>query len=187
MNRKLKVIISCLCILIIMHYKKYKKYASDYNIDQQELDYVNGNELYNQLHPLIITFIENESLQYNVTQYLKPLLSFQNKFILYNTNNRYISHYHEQLLIRSKNKIVIELINPKYKTHFKNIENKQSIFNEYELSSDNFNKVKSIDIVVREYNILYIPRHWLFKFGTLNEHIEMYSTHNIFTYLFQKF
>ena len=40
-------------------------------------------------------------------------------------------------------------------------------------------EVKSIDIVLREYNILVIPRHWLFKID--NSSIDIYTADNIFT------
>ena len=56
-----KIFIVILLLLIVMHYRKYKSKADGYEIQQQELDYTNGSELYNQLNPLIITFIEETS------------------------------------------------------------------------------------------------------------------------------
>ena len=50
-----KIVIIIIVILTIMHYRKYKAYAPDYEIQQQELDYIDGSNLYNQLNPLIIT------------------------------------------------------------------------------------------------------------------------------------
>ena len=57
MRRSFKVVIFLLSMLIIMHFYKFKKYNSKYEIQQQELDYIDGNKLYDQLNPLIITFI----------------------------------------------------------------------------------------------------------------------------------
>ena len=61
-----KIFIVILLLLIVMHYRKYESKADGYEIQQQELDYTNGSELYNQLNPLIITFIEETSLKDNV-------------------------------------------------------------------------------------------------------------------------
>ena len=57
-----KFIIILIIILTIMHYRKYRDFSDNYDIDQQELEYIDGNNLYNQLSPLIITFIEEKSL-----------------------------------------------------------------------------------------------------------------------------
>ena len=64
-----KIFILTTIVLLIMHYRKYNLKADGYEIQQQELDYTNGNELYNQLNPLIITFIEEVSLKDNVEKY----------------------------------------------------------------------------------------------------------------------
>ena len=94
-----KVIFYIIIFLIIIHYKKYKNYTIDYEIQQQELDYVDGNDLYNQLNPLIITFIEKNNLLYNVNKYsLQSIMSFRKKQILYNTDNSYLSHKNEIIL-----------------------------------------------------------------------------------------
>ena len=111
---KISIIISI--ILTIMHYKKYTRSSQEYEIQQQELDYIDGNELYNQLNPLIITFIEEGSLKYNVEEYkLYSVLSFNKNFRMYNTNNDYLSHNGEILMIRTMKQQNIELINPKMK------------------------------------------------------------------------
>ena len=189
MKSLFKVIIFILVIFVLMHYKKYSFYSSEYEIEQQELDYVNGNELYNNQNPLIITFIEKGSLLNNVTKYnLFSLLSFnKNNFIL-NSNTHYISHKNEFILLRSKKETAVEIINPKYKKFFKKIDkNKNTNLYNYHLDNKNFNDVKSIEIIIREYNILCIPRHWLFKFSEQNNHVEVFTSDNIFTYLFSKF
>ena len=65
MNSYLKILVLAVIILALFHYKKYKEFNDKYQINQQELDYVNGNELYNELNPLVITFIEKISLVKN--------------------------------------------------------------------------------------------------------------------------
>lgn len=186
MKLLIKIIILIIIILGFMHLRKFKKYSLNYEIQQQELDYINGNELYNQLNPLIITFIEEISLVDNVDKYsLYSSMSFNKKHFLYDTPSKYLSHNKEFVLIRAKSQTVIELINPKYKDHFKKIRKDSNTFNQYSLDKKEFDKVKSIDIIIREYNIIVVPRMWLFKID--NSKIEVYSADNIFTYLFGVF
>lgn len=189
MKSVFKVIIFILVIFLLMHYKKYTYYSPNYEIEQQELDYVNGNELYNIQNPLIITFIEQGSLINNVTKYkLFSILSFNKQNFIYNTTDNYISHKNELVLVRSKKEITVELINPKYSKFFNKLDkDKQTNLNRYNLDKKHFNDVKSIEVIIREYNILYIPRHWIFKFGDQNNHIEVFLTNNIFSYLFNRF
>jgi hypothetical protein len=185
MNSYIKILILIVIVIFIFHYKKYREYNENYQINQQELDYVNGNELYNELNPLVITFIEKMSLIDNVKKYkLYSMITVQNKNFIFNpNNNNYYKHNNELLLIRCKKPINISLINPKYQEFFK-YENK-SEFKEYSLDKKNYDKVTSIDIVSREYNIVYIPRHWLFKIENDNSQLEIYLSNNLFTYLFR--
>jgi hypothetical protein len=184
MRRPFKVVIFLLSMLTIMHFYKFKKYNSKYEIQQQELDYIDGNELYDQLNPLIITFIEDTSLMNNINKYqLYSAMSFNKKNFMYNTNKNYLSHSNEFILIRTKKQVVVELINPKYRSRFvKNNKQDKSIFYQFNLNENNYKNVKSIDIVMREYNILVIPRQWLFKID--NSTVEVYTADNIFSYLF---
>lgn len=184
-SRPFKVIYLVIIILLILHYRKYTNFISHYEIQQQELEYIDGNELYNELNPLIITFIEDISLIENINKYkLQSLLSFSSVHVMYNTNTNYMSHSNEILFIRPKTELVIELINPKYKKFFKKDIKRDKICKKYQLDKKYFSKVQAIDIVIREYNILYIPRHWLFKCTLPNQQIEIFTSHNIFTYLF---
>ena len=180
---KISIIISI--ILTIMHYKKYTRSSEEYEIQQQELDYIDGNELYNQLNPLIITFIEEGSLKYNVEEYkLYSILSFNKNFSMYNTNNDYLSHNREILMIRTMKQQNIELINPKYAKYFKEKKSSDIIFKHTKLPDSNNRKVQSVDIVLREYNIIFIPRHLLFKFSDYNKSVEVYTANNIFSKIF---
>ncbi len=185
MKSSLRIILFCIIIFLLMHYKKYCYYNDNYTIDQQELDYVNGNELYNQLNPLIITFIEKISLVNNIKKYqLYSSITIQENEFIYNTNNNYLLHNNEILLIRSKKELVIEVINPKFKNFFKKVNKKEQLYN-FNLDKKHFKEVKSIAVIIREYNILFIPRHWLFKFNSPNVKVEMYLANNIFTNMFK--
>ena len=99
-------------------------------------------------------------------------------------NEHYYSHKFEVLLIKSPGDISIELINPKYISFF-NEENKNTIhFNNYSLKEENYSYVQSIEIILHEYNILYIPRFWLFKISESPSKLEFFSSHHIFSKLF---
>lgn len=185
MLRIFKVIIIFVVILFCLHIHKFKKYNTSYEIQQQELDYIDGNNLYNQLSPLIITFIEDTTFKNNINSYeLYSSMSFNKKHNLYNTGKEYIAHSKEFLLLRPKGEIVVELINPKFKNLFSR-KGKDHLFQKFTLQEKNYKKVKSIDIIVREYNILVIPRQWLFKIN--DKSVEIFTADNIFTYLFGKF
>ena len=185
MLRIFKVIIIFVVVLFCLHIHKFKKYNATYEIQQQELDYIDGNNLYNQLSPLIITFIEDTTFKNNINQYtLYSSMSFNKKHNLYNTGTDYMIHNKEFLLLRPKGEIVVELINPKFKNLFIK-RNKDNLFQKYALQEKNYKKVKSIDIIVREYNILVVPRQWLFKIDSKS--VEIFTADNIFTYLFGKF
>ena len=187
MNTILKgaiIVLIIIIILILFHYRKYKNYEKEYNIEQQKLDLVKKRELYNYLNPLVIMFIEKGSLKDNVIKYhLYSPLSLNKNFTNIITNNNYLQHTNETLLIRSKNSIKVELINPKYIKFLKK-DKKQDNLVKYNLEETNYDKVQGIDIIIREYNILLIPRFWLFKFERNDETIEVFQCDNVFTKFF---
>ena len=181
----IKLILIFIVVLLIFHFKKYNKCSDGYEIEQQELDYIKGDELYNINNPLIITFIENNTLKFNVDTYrLYSPLSIKRTYTNLNTSDFYYSHCGEIMLIRPNKDIKIELINPKYSRFFKKIEKNNLI--KYTLEDKNFSEVASIEIILHEYNILFVPRFWLLTISNNdnNSHIEVYTCHNIFTYLF---
>ena len=79
-------------------------------------------------------------------------------------------------MLRPKGEIVVELINPKFKNLFSR-KGKDHLFQKFTLQEKNYKKVKSIDIIVREYNILVIPRQWLFKIN--DKSVEIFTAENI--------
>ena len=78
-------------------------------------------------------------------------------------------------------------MNPKFQEYFKY--SKKDNFKHYTLDKKNYDKVTSIDIIAREYNIIYIPRHWLFKIESNEKdlNLEINLSNNLFTYLFRFF
>ena len=179
-----KIILLLFILLILFHYKKFNNYSDKYEIEQQELEYITGGELYSTLNPLVITFIETGSLKNNVDEYnLFSSITIQKNFNNLITNENYLRHSNELLLLRSKKDITIELINPKYTKFFKkNLKNNN--LNNYKIEKHNYANVKSIDLIAREYNIIYIPRFWLFKFDKSDISIEIFTCDNVFTKCF---
>jgi len=176
----LKILIIVILVILVLHYKKYKEFTEEYKIEQQELDYVKPYEINNNLNPLVITFIEEISLKENAMKYklYTPLSLKQVEEKVDDSwyeKNRYIEQKHDTFLIRPEKECKISLINPKYKNLFKKMETKDN-GNVYEGIDDNFKEVKEIDIIIRDYNILYIPRHWLFHFEDKNNCTIFYSS-----------
>ena len=182
MKSILKVVILVIIVFIILHYRKYRFYTDKYQIDQQELEYIKGDDLYSQYNPLIVTFIENTSLKNNVQMYkLFSILSFNKAYKYYKfQNNAYNMHRNEILFIRSKVTTNVELINPKYKKYFSKKDH--DIFEKYTLNKKHYKDINSIDIVLREYNILFIPRHWLFKLS-VEDKTEIFMCDNPISYM----
>ena len=185
----IKIVSVLLIILLIFHLKKYKQYSESYEIEQQELEYIHGDELYNQLNPIIITFIEDDTFKSNIDNYkLFSQLSVHRDYMNIIPSDKYYRHSSELVLIRPNKDIKIELTNPKYFKFFKFVSNNRNI-KEYTLDKKNYSNVANIEIILHAYNILYIPRFWLFTIfnNDINTKVEIFSCHNIFTSLFNIF
>lgn len=178
------LIVVILGIITSFHFYKYTSKTEKYEIIQQDLDNVNGNSLYMALNPLVLTFIENNTLKYNIDTYsLKTALTIKENYInVGGETNNYMRHTNEICLIRPQQQTTITLINPKF-SHFFIKSRKDAYLKYYELSKENYAHVNSIDIVLHVHNIYCIPRFWLFKFNGDNK-VDMYLSHNIFTQLF---
>tara|TARA_B110000211_G_scaffold234963_1_gene307833 strand:- start:4280 stop:4801 length:522 start_codon:yes stop_codon:yes gene_type:complete len=167
-----------------VHYIQYKKYTPYYEIEQQELDNIDGPTMHRNANPLVISFIEPISLKANVEKYhiysMLTLFKQTKKVIL---GDNYYTSAAELLLIRVDTTTNITLINPKYKKYLK-YNTPTSDFKEYILPEETSANVSTIDITMREYNILYIPRFWFFNVQTHDE-INMYSADSLFSSIFR--
>ena len=182
----LKISILVAIIVFVIQYIKYRKSINEYEIEQQELEYISGDELYTNNIPLVITFIEKMTLFENINMYkIWTSLTWEKNFYNLNYVNTYIYHSNEMLFIKSKDEVKIELINPKYKTYF-DMPTKHNNVTYYNLPKENYNKVESFEVIIRDYNILYIPRFWLFKINT-ESNLEICETNSIFTKIYKKF
>lgn len=185
----IRIVTILLIILLIFHFRKYRQHSESYEIEQQELEYIHGDELYNQLNPIIITFIEDDTFKFNIDTYkLFSQLSVNRDYMNIIPSEKYYKHSAELVLIRPNKDIKIELTNPKYFEFFK-FASKNSNIKEYTLDKKDYSNVANIEIILHAYNILYIPRFWLFTIfnNDINTKVEIFSCHNIFTYLFNIF
>ena len=154
----LKIILFLTLILILFHYRKYSKFNENYEIEQQELDYIKGDELYNRLNPTVITFIEDNTFKYNIDNYsLFSPISISFTYLNLNPSNKYYQFTGEILLVRPNKDIKVELTNPKFIRYFR-LKSDNDNYNQYKLLSKNYSDVSNIEIILHKYNILYIPR-----------------------------
>ena len=195
MNNILKVfsfIILLIILLLIGHYFKYTKIDNTYIIEQQSIDNIEKRGLYNILNPLVISFIEDNTLKYNIDTYrLTTPISFNKRYFnLATFIDKYMSSTTEMILLRAKKTVNINLVNPTYKHLFKKqktLSKNSGSMNTFHLEKDNYDKTQSIDIVLREHNILYIPRFWLFNFDKNDDEVEYFQCDNIFSSMFNYF
>ena len=195
MNNTLKVLIWTIILIILLligHYFKYIKIDNKYIIEQQSIDNIEKRGLYNILNPLVISFIEDNTMEYNINKYrLTTPISFNKTFFNMNSfTDKYMSSSTEMVLLRAKKTVNINLISPIH-THLfrkdKMVGKNSGSMNTLHLEKDNYNKTQSVDIVLREHNILYIPRFWIFNFDKDDEEVEYFQCDNIFTKIFGKF
>ena len=181
------LILALIIIITLFHFYKYINKTTKYEIIQQYLDNVNGNDLYMNTNPLIITFIEDNTLKYNIDSYsLKTALTIKENYISINPETEnYMSHNNEICLIRPQQNTKITLINPKFNHFFTKLKN-DKYFKYHKLPEENYPHVNSIDIVLHKHNIYCVPRFWLFKFND-SQKVDIYLSHNIFTLLFSYF
>lgn len=195
MNNILKVVTFVFfltTILLICHYFKYIKVDNNYIIEQQPIDNIEKRGLYNILTPLVISFIENNTLKYNIDRYrLTTPISFNKTFFNMPTfTDKYMSSSTEMILLRAKKTVTINLVRPMYKHLFKSAKvvlPTGGRVKSFHLDKYNYSKTQSVDIVLREHNILYIPRFWMFNFDKGDEEIEYFQCDNIFSRLFTCF
>tara|TARA_B110000967_G_C18813327_1_gene524812 strand:- start:632 stop:1213 length:582 start_codon:yes stop_codon:yes gene_type:complete len=178
------LILALIIIITLFHFYKYINKTTKYEIIQQYLDNVNGNDLYMSTNPLVITFIEDNTLKHNIDSYsLKTALTIKENYISINPETvNYMSHNNEICLIRPQQNTTITLINPKFNHFFTKLKFGE-YFKYHKLPEENYSHVNSIDIVLHKHNIYCVPRFWLFKFND-SQKVDIYLSHNIFTILF---
>jgi len=178
------LIFALIVIITCFHFYKYSNKTKKYEIVQRNLDNISGDDLYMNLNPLVITFIEDNTLKYNIDTYsLKTALTIKENYInLDAETEKYMTHNNEICLIRPHKNTTITLINPKF-NHFVTKVNQDSYFKYFNLPKENYSHVNSIDILLHVHNIYCVPRFWLFKFNEVQK-VDIYLTHNIFTKYF---
>ena len=195
MKNTLKAVLAIFLVIIallIAHYFKYTKVDNKYVIEQQTIDNIGKRGLYNILNPLVISFIEDNTMKYNIEKYrLTTPISFNKTFFTMPTFiDKYMSSTTEMVLLRAKKTVNINLVSPMYKhlfTRERTLNKNSWSMNTFLLGKDAYSKTQTIDIVLREHNILYIPRFWLFNFDKTDDEVEFFQCDNIFSRLFNYF
>ena len=190
MNIILKVVIFVVILFLILagfHFYKFNDTRDIFSIIQKNIDSLNGEILYYNKEPLVIDFIEDQTLEYNIKKYnLKtPLTIEENYTNMTLDSNTYIGHNYEICLMRPKKDITLTLVNPGAKKYF-SFKKRGDGFSYFNLDKKNYSNVKSVDILVYRHTIFCLPRNWLVSIEKPSD-LEIYTTQNIFTKLFTFF
>ena len=156
-------VIIIIALFIILHIYRYLSIPYDkYEILQQDIDKVNGEDMDKNPYPFIMTMIENDTLDYNINRYgiyssLIISSKYETKKLEDFKKEPYYTHYHPLLYMKVNKDIDLTIIPQKYY----NSENKE----------DN----EKILIKLHPYNIIYIPRFSTWKLeGDNDTNVEIY-------------
>jgi len=165
-------ILVLLLMVIILHIYNYNKQSYDeYQILQQDIDKVDGSNLYKEPFPFVMTYIENDTLHFNIQRYLiySPI-SINHTYDIKKMNdfekNKYMIHYYPLLMMKVDKDIDLTIIESKYG---KNIEDGELL---------DASNIPQILIKLHPYNIVYIPRFSYWKLdGDSDTKVEIYHSH----------
>jgi len=182
MNKRTIIIsvLSLSLILVAMNVYKYLYLSYDkYEILQQDMDDVDIATLDMTPFPLVMTYFEEDTLEYNVNSYNKHSpLSIERKFItkkIDNSNSEFVYHNYPLFYVKPSSDIDIIIIPQK--------ENMTDISN-----------CQQIVIKLHPHNILYIPRFCHWKMSKVDETenvqdttIEIYHSHTPLSWILSQF
>ena len=173
MNKYVLITISILTIFFIFHSYKYTQCIMDMNnfrINHKNIDQIDASTLDNEAYPLVMTFIEDDTLEYNVTRYgtyspLSILKKYENKNC--KDFQQYTTHNYPLFYIKSNKDIDITITSKEY------------------IMTD-ISNVPSVTIKIHPYDILYIPRFSYWKIDG-DATIEIYHSHTPISWIISKF
>lgn len=198
------IIASILILLFILHLRRFYKTTNIYEIEQQALIDIDSSTLNSRVNPVIICDIEYPDLKKNIDKYklYSPFTvskqyntitiapNTDNKYIIQINNKKkvidkdlYINNNSDLMFIRPDTKCIVSLVNPLYSQYLhiqKNIN-----YPLYDINEKDYDKVKVIDIVVYEHNILVVPRRWFAQITTDNA-VTVCKTNTIFSNILGK-
>lgn len=167
------VLIVCILILILFHLNEFLKINDRYEILQVNNKLENYRKYYLNNLPIIFNnhFDKLESL-------LSPLTIKNNTIKDYKFKNKFISHHRDKLFIYSDKDVTINLISPKEYNKFK-------VSSEYHPNLKLLDNIKNnynfVEVKLKAYKILYIPRKWIFS---SEDAIDIYFSESFFSFLF---
>lgn len=178
MNKKTiaTVIITVSLILVVMNIYKYLYLSYDkYEILQQDIDDVDMSTLDITPFPLVMAYIEEDTLEYNInTSNKHSPFSIDKKFIKKkvsdaSSNVDYVYHNYPLFYVKPIEDIDVTII--PQKENIKDIPNCQQIV-----------------IKLHPHNILYIPRYCHWKMNAEKEtEVEIYHSHTPLSWVISKF
>lgn len=191
-------------LLFLLHLRSFYKTTTMYEIEQQSLIDLDPSTLNGRLNPVIICDIEFPDLKKNIDKYhlyspftiSKKYNTFtipdntENKYVIQINNkkkiidkNLYIYNNNDLMFIRPNSKCVVSLVNPLYSRYLYLLKNTH--YPLYDIKNIDYDKVKVIDIVVYEHNILVIPRRWFAQI-TSDDNVTICKTDTIFSKILGK-
>jgi hypothetical protein len=172
------LIILSIIILIITSFHSYKYInnhidMTNFRINHKDIETIDASTLDNESHPLIMTYIEDDTLEYNITRYgvyspLSVFKQFDNKKC--EDFHQYITHNYPLFYIKPTNDISITITPQDY------------------VNSD-ISNVPSVTMKIHPYDIVYIPRfcYWKVSCDKPDSNIEIFHSHTPISWLLSRF
>jgi hypothetical protein len=173
MNKYIPFFVFGLILLfVLLHIYNYTSLSYDeYQILQQDIDKVDGSKLYKEPFPFVMTYIENDTLYFNIQRYLiySPISiqhTYDNKIVGDFEKNKYMTHYYPYLMIKADKDVDLTIIPSKYGNNIKDGE------------LTDISNTQQVLIKLHPYNIVFIPRFSYWKLdGDNDTKVEIYHSH----------
>jgi len=175
MNKYKYILLSILVIIllvILLHIYNYVHQSVDeYQILQQDIDKVDGSNLFKEPFPFVMTYIENDTLHFNIQRYLiySPISikhTYDSKILGNFEKDKFMTHYYPFFMMKVDKDIDLTIISSKYANNIKDGE------------LNNVDDTQQVLIKLHPYNIVYIPRFSYWKLeGDSNTKVEIYHSH----------
>jgi hypothetical protein len=166
------IVLGLILLFVLLHIYNYTSLSYDeYQILQQDIDKVDGSKLYKEPFPFVMTYIENDTLHFNIQRYLiySPISvqhTYDNKILGDFEKNKYMTHYYPYLMMKVDKDIDLTIIPSKYGNNVKDGE------------LVDLSNTQQVLIKLHPYNIVYIPRFSYWKLDGDNEtKVEIYYSH----------
>ena len=167
MNKQLLIII--FCIFLIIHIYNYLSLdmedMNNFRILHKDIENIDGSKLDRESYPLIMTYIENDTLEYNISRYgVYSPLSIIKKYEKRNSNEflEYNTHCYSLFYVKSEKDLNITITDK-------------------DISGN-----PSITIKIHPHDIIYIPRFCKWKMND-NINIDIFYAHTPISWLISKF